>query len=127
MKQVFYQKITDVWNKQGSFIVKGNQKAWVDDKGWRYKFKAGFFVDNFTTFLAQSTLIGYKNSLDLKNQTLRPQHYTTAVDLELGPVEGINSNSDKRFINPQGTNIKRTGDVITLYYNEVEWIQQKQP
>ena len=39
--EYFYQKITDVWNKQGSFIVKGNQKAWVDDKGWRYKFKAG--------------------------------------------------------------------------------------
>ena len=32
----------------------------------------------------------------------------------MGPVEGINANADKRFINPQGTNIKRTGDIITL-------------
>ena len=60
----------------------------------------------------------------LVNQILRPNHYTTAVDLELGPVEGVNANSDKRFINPQGTNIKRTGDIITLNYNEVEWLKQ---
>jgi len=36
----------------------------------------------------------------------------------------VNANSDKRYINPQGTNIKRTGDIITLNYNEVEWLKQ---
>ena len=107
-----------------SLLEANTASLFVPDSAGFNRFKAGFFVDNFTTFLAQSTLIGYKNSLDLKNQTLRPQHYTTAVDLELGPVEGINSNSDKRYISPQGTNIKRTGDIITLNYNEVEWLQQ---
>ena len=107
-----------------SLLEANTASLFLPDSSGFNKFKAGFFVDNFTTFLAQSTLIGYKNSLDLSRQTLRPQHYTTAVDLELGPVEGINSNSDKRFITPQGTNIKRTGDIITLNYNEVEWLQQ---
>ena len=107
-----------------SLLEANTASLFIPDSTGFNRFKAGFFVDNFTTFLAQSTLIGYKNSIDLSTQTLRPNHYTTSVDLELGPVEGINSNSDKRFINPQGTNIKRTGDVITLNYNEVEWLQQ---
>ena len=107
-----------------SLLEANTASLFLPDSAGFNKFKAGFFVDNFTNFLAQTTLVGYKNSLDLANQILRPNHYTTAVDLELGPVEGINSNSDKRFINPQGTSIKRTGDVITLSYNEVEWLQQ---
>ena len=81
-------------------------------------------VDNFTSFLAQSQLVDYKNSIDISNNELRPKHYTTGVDLELGPVEGVNPAADKAFINPQGNNIKRTGDIITLNYNEVEWFKQ---
>jgi hypothetical protein len=107
-----------------SLLEANTASLFLPDSAGFNKFKAGFFVDNFTNFLAQTTLVGYKNSLDLANQILRPNHYTTAVDLELGPVEGINSNSDKRFINPQGTSIKRTGDIITLSYNEVEWLEQ---
>ncbi len=107
-----------------SLLEANTASLFVPDSAGFNKFKAGFFVDNFTSFLSQTTLAGYKNSLDLANQTLRPQHYTTSVDLELGPVEGVNANSDKRYINPQGTNIKRTGDIITLNYNEVEWLKQ---
>ena len=107
-----------------SLLESNTENLFLPDSSGFNKFKSGFFVDNFTTFLAQSTLIGYKNSIDLSTQTLRPNHYTTSVDLELGPVEGINSNSDKRYIAPQGNNIKRTGDIITLNYNEVEWLKQ---
>jgi hypothetical protein len=107
-----------------SLLEANTASLFLPDSAGFNKFKSGFFVDNFTNFLAQTTLVGYKNSLDLANQILRPEHYTTAVDLELGPVEGINANADKRFINPQGTNIKRTGDAITLSYNEVEWLKQ---
>ena len=107
-----------------SLLEANTASLFVPDSAGFNKFKAGFFVDNFTNFLSQTTLVGYKNSVDVENQILRPNHYTTAVDLELGPVEGVNANSDKRYINPQGTNIKRTGDIITLNYNEVEWLKQ---
>ncbi len=107
-----------------SLLEANTASLFVPDSAGFNKFKSGFFVDNFTNFLSQSTLLGYKNSVDVANQILRPKHYTTAVDLELGPVEGVNANSDKRYINPQGTNIKRTGDIITLNYNEVEWLKQ---
>ncbi|MEC7713294.1 MAG: DUF4815 domain-containing protein, partial [Candidatus Thermoplasmatota archaeon] len=107
-----------------SLLEANTASLFIPDSAGFNKFKAGFFVDNFTNFLSQSTLVGYKNSVDVANQILRPNHYTTAVDLELGPVEGVNASSDKRFINPQGTNIKRTGDVITLNFNEVEWLKQ---
>jgi len=107
-----------------SLLEANTESLFLPDSSGFNKFKSGFFVDNFTNFLSQSTLVGYKNSVDTKNQILRPNHYTTAVDLELGPVEGVNANSDKRYINPQGTNIKRTGDIITLNYNEVQWLKQ---
>jgi len=107
-----------------SLLEANTASLFVPDSAGFNKFKSGFFVDNFTNFLSQSTLVGYKNSVDVENQILRPKHYTTAVDLELGPVEGVNANSDKRYINPQGTNIKRTGDIITLNYNQVEWLKQ---
>ena len=66
-----------------SLLEANTASLFVPDSAGFNKFKSGFFVDNFTSFLSQSTLVGYKNSVDLKNQILRPKHYTTAVDLEL--------------------------------------------
>ena len=107
-----------------SLLETNTASLFLPDSAGLNRFKAGFFVDNFTSFLAQSQLVDYKNSIDISNNELRPKHYTTGVDLELGPVEGVNPASDKAFINPQGNNIKRTGDIITLNYNEVEWFKQ---
>ena len=107
-----------------SMLEANTASLFLPDSSGMNRFKAGFFVDNFTSFIAQSMLTGFNNSVDTERQILRPQHYTTAVDLQLGPVEGVNASSDRRYINPQGTNIKRTGDSITLNYNEVEWLKQ---
>tara|TARA_B100000287_G_scaffold400384_1_gene419553 strand:- start:3815 stop:11296 length:7482 start_codon:yes stop_codon:yes gene_type:complete len=107
-----------------SLLETNTASLFLPDSAGLNRFKAGFFVDNFTSFLAQSQLVDYKNSIDISNNELRPRHYTTGVDLELGPVEGVNPAADKAFINPQGNNIKRTGDIITLNYNEVEWFKQ---
>ncbi len=88
------------------------------------RFKSGFFVDNFSSFLTQSTLVEFNNSIDIKQKELRPRHYTTSVDLTLGPVEGADETEDLAFRTPQGTNIKKTGDIITLNYDEVKWLEQ---
>ena len=60
----------------------------------------------------------------MQGKELRPLHYTNSIDLELGPVEGVSATEDKSFIQPEGTNIKRSGDIVTLDYTEVEWLKQ---
>ncbi len=107
-----------------SLLEANTASLFLPDSNGINRFKAGFFVDNFTSFLAQSNLVEYKNSIDLLYNELRPKHYTTAVDLLMGPVENAPANADLEFANPQGTNIKKTGDIISLSYNEVEWLQQ---
>ena len=107
-----------------SLLETDTANMFVPDKNGLNKFKSGFFVDNFTTFLPQETGIDIKNSIDIQQKELRPKHYTNSLDLELGPVEGIDASEDRSFLQPEGTNIKRSGDVITLDYTEVEWLKQ---
>ena len=95
------------------------------------RFKSGFFIDNFSSINTQDTSIGVKNSVDLENGLLRPSHYTTQLNLELGSdaIAGLgttsNTSLDRNFLqNITGTNIRRTGDVISLDYSESLWLQQ---
>ena len=55
---------------------------------------------------------------------LRPKHYTNSVDLIFGPVENTNPNDDLAFSAIEGTNVRKTGDIVTLDYAVVEWLKQ---
>ena len=94
----------------------------VPDEDGLNKFKSGFFVDNFTTFQPQETAIPIKNSIDSTNKEVRPSHYTNSIDLQVGPVEG--ESSIYTGADPEGVGIRKTGDVITLDYDEVEYLNQ---
>ena len=107
-----------------SVLETNTSNMFIPDNNGLNRFKSGFFVDNFTTFQAQEDGAGIKNSLDIQEKELRPQHYTNSIDLELGPVEGVSVTEDRAFLAPEGTNIKRSGDIITLDYTEVEWLKQ---
>ena len=96
----------------------------IPDNAGLNRFKSGFFVDNFTSFQTQEDEIRIKNSIDQTNKECRPTHYTNAVDLVLGPVEGVDLTQDSRSRDPEGTNIRKTGDIITLNYEEVEYESQ---
>ena len=73
----------------------------VSDGDGLNRFKSGFFVDNFGSFLAQELSEGVKNSIDPENGELRPSHYTTSIDLMTGPVEGgVLLDVDENFIIP---------------------------
>ena len=87
------------------------------------RFKSGFFVDNFTSTLTQENDIEIKNSIDTKNKELRPKHYTNSIDLIFGPVENIDPTEDLAFSTVEGINVRKTGDIITLDYAEVEWLK----
>ena len=107
-----------------SLLEMSTSNLFVPDSSGVNRFKSGFFVDNFTSFLAQETSIELKNSVDLNNQEIRPKHYTNSVDLIFGPTGSIASGEDIAFVTPEGNNISKTGDIITLDYSEIEWLRQ---
>jgi hypothetical protein len=107
-----------------SLLETNTANLFIADSNGLNRFKSGFFVDNFTSILAQESGIEIKNSIDIKNKELRPKHYTNSVDLIFGPVENVNPTDDLAFSAVQGINIRKTGDILTLDYAEVEWLSQ---
>ena len=87
------------------------------------RFKSGFFVDNFTSTINQKKTSTVKNCIDPRNSELRPTHYTTSLDLELSYVNsvGIDRRLESNLIS---NGVRRTGQLITLDYEEVVEIAQ---
>jgi hypothetical protein len=107
-----------------SLLESNTSNLFISDFNGLNRFKSGFFVDNFTSFLSQENEIELKNSIDILNKELRPKHYTNAVDLIFGPVENIDSQDDLQFSSVEGINVRKTGDIVTLDYAEIEWLRQ---
>jgi hypothetical protein len=97
------------------------------------KFKCGFFVDNFKSYNGGDiSNINYRCSVDTIKGELKPQPYSTSVDLLLGSesIVGIrttsNPNVDLRFVTDLGSNdIKKVGDVVCLNYSDVVFVQNR--
>jgi len=107
-----------------SLLEANTSNLFIPDSTGLNRFKSGFFVDNFTSFLAQEESARFNNSIDIANKVLRPQHHTDSIDLIAGPVQNVDPNADISFTTPEGSNITKTGDVITLDYTEIEWLKQ---
>jgi len=107
-----------------SLLESNTQNMFIPDEAGLNRFKSGFFVDNFTSLKAQEDAVFYKNSIDLSSGQLRPQHYTNSIDLIQGPVDGITTFDDLKFLQPEGINIRKSEDIITLDYADVEWLKQ---
>ncbi len=114
-----------------SLLENNTANLFIADAQGQNRFKSGFIIDNFSSVAGQDLSVGVKNSVDLPNGQLRPSHYTTSVSLELGSdaIAGLgtttNTNADLSYLsNITGTNIKRTGEVISLDYEDVEWLNQ---
>jgi len=103
----------------------------IRDSNGLSRFKCGFFVDDFSTTQSQKKITVVKNSIDIQNSELRPTHHSTSVDLLLGSnsVIGIgttvntliDTRTDTSLV---GSGVKRTGQVVTLDYEEVAVITQ---
>lgn len=89
------------------------------------RFKSGFFVDNFKSHAAHD-LRGFKGSIDLEEGLFRPSHYTTGIELFLGSDIIKDPNEDQKnregLISP---GIRKTGDLLTLDYEEVAGLESK--
>ena len=96
------------------------------------RFKCGFFVDNFSSHEYHDLQNpAFKSCIDTSSNTLRPLHYTTSLDLQLGSeaISGVgqtfNPNVDQSYVTDLGSpNIRKTGDLLTLNYNEVLYFEQ---
>jgi len=104
-----------------SLLESNTANLFIPDADGLNRFKSGFLVDNFTSFITQEANYGIKNSIDLTNKELRPSHYTNAIDLIFGPVSNTNPTN---FSPIEGVNIRKSNDIITLDYAEVEWLAQ---
>jgi len=103
----------------------------ITDANGLNRFKSGFFVDDFSTTESQKKVTIVKNSINIKDSELRPTHYTTQLDLILGTnsVIGIGTSADpsadSRFSDDIiGSGVKKTGQLVTLNYEEVVEINQ---
>ena len=108
-----------------SLLETNTANLFVADSGGLNRFKSGFFVDNFTSFKPQDDKIKINNSIDRKNKELRPRHYTNSVDMIYGPVLNIDPTADLSTSAIEGNNIRKSSDIITLDYSEVEYIKQE--
>jgi len=112
-------------SKTENFIIKDAETG-LD------RFKSGFFADNFSSQLYQDiTNPEFRAATDQYNAILRPLHYTTNIDLQLGTeiLEGLsnnfNPNADQNYPTDLGSDgVRKTGDLITLNYDEVLYTEQ---
>jgi len=96
------------------------------------RFKCGFFVDGFHNYDFQDTRnINFRSTVDKTTATLRPNHHTTMVDLQIGSqvIDGVSTvydpTLDHSFVTDLGNvAIRKTGDLVTLSYNEVLYNEQ---
>jgi hypothetical protein len=113
-----------------NLLEQSTLNSFVSDANGLNRFKSGIFIDNFSSFLPQDTTIGIRNSIDPVKKVLRPAHYSTAINLQVGnsTIPGLTgvtaSNADSRFADVSGQNIRRTGNVISLNYTDQAFITQ---
>ena len=102
----------------------------VRDADGLNRFKTGFVVDNFASrnFIDFNPETGSRCDVDVVNKELISAVDFWSLNPELGVNPNININSADLNSNLQllDTNCKKTGDLITLDYSEVDWLTQPQ-
>lgn len=99
----------------------------IQDADGLSRFKTGFFVDDFKdNNLINKTNTDVKCDVDTENNELIPatDFWSLKSELALAPdinVETADFSSNLRLLD---SNVRKTGDLITLDYKEVGWIEQ---
>ena len=114
-----------------SLLESDTSNLQIQDANGLNRFKSGFFVDDFKSTTSQKKVTYVKNSIDLTNSELRPAPFTTSLDLLLGSKSliGVGSSVDPNIDistanDLLANNVRRTGQLVTLDFNEVEAIKQ---
>ena len=119
----YYTSLSLLEAKTSSLVIK-------DPDTGLDKFKSGFVVDNFSTFdVADKTLPALK--YDIIDNQMVERSYHDNIDLLVGSEALIGTNGapdlsvDVRYANDLGSaNIKKSKNIVTLNYSEVEEFKQ---
>ena len=113
-----------------SMLELNTQSLEVRDADGLNRFKSGFVVNDFNdrNFIDFSTNTGSRCDVDVYRKELisAVDFWSLNPELALNPSIDIDSadlNSNLQLLDP---NCKKTGDLITLDYTEVDWLEQPQ-
>ena len=108
-----------------SLLEVGTEAMTIQDAYGRDRFKSGFFVDSFIT----DTHVDLGRSMitvDTTNKVIRPLITRNSLSNLLLPAistvdEELDFGTDYPLYDP---NVQKTGDAVTLQYDEVPWVEQ---
>ena len=106
-----------------SLLETATESLLIEDSNGLNRFKSGFFVDNFD----DTNLVDLANPLfnaKIGDGNLEAVPHNSRVDLSFVSSDDTITKSELVMTNTESTNVVRTGDTITLNYNEVEFFKQ---
>ena len=108
-----------------SLLELNTQTLQIRDADGLSRFKTGFFVDDFKNSDLINTTVS-KIRVDTENQELTTQLSNNSIDLKPVSLENVTDQNLDLETNFTlfDTNVQKTGDLITLKYNTVGWIEQ---
>jgi hypothetical protein len=106
-----------------SLLESSTQSLLIEDANGLSRFKAGFFVDNFSDFSTADINNPSFNSI-IQNNELSPTIFNSRVDLSLYSNDVQLTKSEINIDDTSSTNISLTGDTLTLDYTQVEYFKQ---
>ena len=97
----------------------------IQDEEGRNRFKTGFFVDPFNNYDFINTNLS-SMQVNPERGLLTPFRVRDTLASELRPATGVNLDTLDYNSNFElfDSNVKKTGNMVTLNYEEVEWITQ---
>jgi hypothetical protein len=102
-----------------SLLELNTENLQVLDSNLNNRFKSGFFADNFRT----KDFVNEDSSVDV-NSDIRPQSVGLSVPMTIIPADGSESPDYDKDFALQGSGMKKTGELITLDYESVSYIEQ---
>ena len=108
-----------------SFLEVNTQTLEIQDAEGRNRFKSGFFVDDFKNYSLINTQLSSVNVNPVANE-LTPIVSRNSLKSRIAPAanitdESIDFSDNFELLDP---NVQKTGDSITLKYEEIDWIEQ---
>jgi hypothetical protein len=106
-----------------SLLESSTQNLLIEDEDGFNRFKSGFFVDNFGNYSASDTQ-NPDYRANIANETLSANRQDNRIDLSLLPDDTEYSIENINISSTPSNNIKRTGTILSLNYDEVKYFEQ---
>lgn len=108
-----------------SLLELSTQTLQIQDASGLTRFKTGFFVDDFKNYNLIDTDVA-SIEIDTVNGEMRPSRSANSINLRL--VSSSNISDEDLDLSTNFTlfdsNVQKTGDVVTLKYESIDWIEQ---